>query len=75
MQVFHQLLDNMIPKNQRTVLTIGSYDGMHQGHRYIINHLKESAKNHGVSSAIIAFHPRPATVFLTTSSITGFSDS
>jgi len=40
--------------------TIGFFDGVHAGHRYLINELKSLAKSHGVSSMVITFsiHPR-----------------
>ena len=46
-----------------TVLTIGTFDGLHRGHQKLIAQLMESADRHGAKSAVIAFHPRPKAVF------------
>ncbi|KAA6331466.1 Riboflavin biosynthesis protein RibF [termite gut metagenome] len=42
------------------VATIGFFDGVHKGHRFLINQLKEIAASKGIRSAIITFpvHPR-----------------
>jgi riboflavin kinase/FMN adenylyltransferase len=63
MQLVRQLSDIIIPGNQRTVLTIGAYDGVHRGHRHIIANVQKSAAHHRASSALITFHPRPKAVF------------
>ena len=57
MQV-HRDIDNL-PVFQNAVVTIGTFDGVHVGHRQIINKLKvEVLKNKG-ESVIITFHPHP----------------
>lgn len=45
-----------------TVLTIGTFDGLHRGHQALIKQLKQSAHERGAQAAVIAFHPRPKTV-------------
>lgn len=42
------------------VATIGFFDGVHRGHRFLINQVKEVAAKKGVCSALITFpiHPR-----------------
>lgn len=42
------------------VATIGFFDGVHQGHRFLINQIKAVAKAKGLRSALITFsaHPR-----------------
>lgn len=45
-----------------TVLTIGTFDGLHRGHQALMTRLKESAKNRQAQTAVIAFHPRPKAV-------------
>lgn len=50
---------SILPKFRRAVTTIGTFDGVHIGHRQIINQLKaESAKIDG-ETVIITFHPHP----------------
>ena len=63
MQLVRQLSDIVLPGHQRTVLTIGAYDGVHRGHRYIISNAQKSAAHHHVPSALITFYPRPKAVF------------
>ena len=43
-----------------TVATVGFFDGVHLGHRYLIARMKERAQPAGLKTAIItfAFHPR-----------------
>jgi riboflavin kinase/FMN adenylyltransferase len=43
-----------------TVLTIGVFDGVHLGHRYLISQLVERARKEGLLSGVITFrqHPR-----------------
>ena len=45
-----------------TVLTIGTFDGLHRGHQALIRQLQESARERRAQAAVIAFHPRPKTV-------------
>ncbi len=42
------------------VATIGFFDGVHRGHRFLIRHLVETARREGLESTIITFdeHPR-----------------
>lgn len=43
-----------------TIATIGMFDGVHAGHRSLLQHIKHSAASRGVASAVITFakHPR-----------------
>jgi riboflavin kinase/FMN adenylyltransferase len=45
-----------------TILTIGTFDGLHRGHQALIKQLQQSAKERQTQAAVIAFHPRPKTV-------------
>ncbi len=45
-----------------TVLTIGTFDGLHRGHQALITQLKAAATRRRIFSAVIAFHPRPKRV-------------
>jgi riboflavin kinase/FMN adenylyltransferase len=44
-------------------LTIGNFDGVHIGHRSIIQALRADAKELGVPAVALTFEPHPATVF------------
>ena len=43
-----------------TIATVGFFDGVHRGHRYLIDRMKEQARKAGLKTAIITFpvHPR-----------------
>ena len=43
-------------------VTIGKFDGVHRGHRYLIGRLLEEANGEGCSSVIVTFNPQPAAV-------------
>jgi riboflavin kinase/FMN adenylyltransferase len=47
---------------RRTWLTIGVYDGVHRGHRTIINQLTAGAHAVGAPAVVLSFHPHPARV-------------
>lgn len=45
-----------------TVVTIGTFDGVHLGHRKIINRLNESARANDWESCVLTFFPHPRMV-------------
>ncbi len=53
---------DQLPKFEKAVITIGTFDGVHQGHRQVIQSLKEEAKQIDGESVIITFHPHPRKV-------------
>ncbi|MCW2873885.1 bifunctional riboflavin kinase/FAD synthetase [Actinacidiphila oryziradicis] len=46
----------------RSVVTIGSYDGVHRGHQLIIGRAVERARELGLPSVIVTFDPHPSEV-------------
>jgi len=60
MQVFNSIKD--LKKNKNTVLTLGSFDGIHPGHLKIIDKLVDCSKEKGCRNVVITFHPHPRTV-------------
>ncbi|GGO93542.1 bifunctional riboflavin kinase/FAD synthetase [Wenjunlia tyrosinilytica] len=46
----------------RSVVTIGSYDGVHRGHQLIIGRTVELARHHGVPAVVVTFDPHPSEV-------------
>ncbi|MEL0455614.1 bifunctional riboflavin kinase/FAD synthetase [Flavobacteriaceae bacterium SZ-1-7] len=48
--------------NERTVVTIGTFDGVHIGHQKIIKRLIKTAKMLGLKSVILTFFPHPRMV-------------
>lgn len=47
---------------KRTVLTVGTFDGVHTGHRAVLQQLREVAARHGATTTLLSFHPHPRTV-------------
>ena len=51
-----------LPAFKNAVITIGTFDGVHMGHRQIIDKLKSEAKANNGETVIITFHPHPRKV-------------
>jgi riboflavin kinase/FMN adenylyltransferase len=64
MQV-HRNID-ALPVFRNAVVTIGTFDGVHMGHRQIISKLKAEAKAINGETVIITFHPHPRKVVSST---------
>ncbi|HMC98979.1 MAG TPA: riboflavin biosynthesis protein RibF, partial [Ferruginibacter sp.] len=60
MQV-HRDIDNL-PKFRNAVVTIGTFDGVHIGHRQVLDSLKAEAKAIDGETVIVTFHPHPRKV-------------
>jgi riboflavin kinase / FMN adenylyltransferase len=60
MRVFREL--EHLPVFKKSVLTIGTFDGVHKGHQKLLDRIKGIAKNTGGESIIITFHPHPRIV-------------
>ena len=54
-------LDNF-KSDFKTIVTIGTFDGVHIGHSYIINYLNKIAKREGGESVLLTFSPHPRLV-------------
>ncbi len=46
----------------QTVVTIGTFDGVHLGHRKILERITNNAKNTGLKSTVLTFFPHPRMV-------------
>ncbi len=57
---FHEL-----PKHElnNSVITIGKFDGVHRGHQQLISRVVNDAKQYGMKSIVLTFHPHPAVYF------------
>ncbi|HSB92618.1 MAG TPA: bifunctional riboflavin kinase/FAD synthetase [Flavitalea sp.] len=53
---------DQLPYFKNAVITIGTFDGVHQGHRQIIHHLREVASEVSGETVIITFHPHPRSI-------------
>lgn len=60
MKIYNKVseFDNSIP----TVVTIGTFDGVHIGHRKIIQRLVDSSKAKNLQTALLTFFPHPRMV-------------
>ena len=58
----HQSIDTYNHKEQSSVLTIGTFDGVHIGHQKIIQRLNEIKKGTDERSMILTFYPHPRRV-------------
>jgi len=60
MEIIRDLITAHVPKP--TVLTIGSFDGIHRGHQLLIRRVVSRANDIGASSALVTLHPHPKIV-------------
>ncbi len=60
MNVFNDL--NNLPKFKNSVITIGSFDGVHCGHQKILQKVNSLARKVNGESIAITFHPHPREV-------------
>lgn len=54
-------LSLVIPDHD-TLLTIGVFDGVHVGHRYLLSHLKDEAHKNDLKCAVVTFKNHPQSV-------------
>lgn len=60
MRVFRDL--NHLPLFKNSVLTIGTFDGVHKGHQKLIERINTLAKQQNGEGILITFHPHPRIV-------------
>lgn len=53
---------SLFPKQLGTVVTIGTFDGLHLGHQKILQSVCQTAKQMGLASVLLTFHPHPRRV-------------
>lgn len=63
MQVHYNI--DELPLIEQSVITIGSFDGVHKGHAAILNQLKFEAAKIGGETVVITFHPHPRKILHT----------
>ena len=44
---------------KKSILTVGSYDGIHRGHRELLSALVKNSKDIGIPSIVVTFDPHP----------------
>ncbi len=57
---------NALPLFRNAVITIGTFDGVHTGHRQVIEKLKQEAAAVNGESILITFHPHPRKIISST---------
>jgi riboflavin kinase/FMN adenylyltransferase len=56
-KVYHSI--EQFPSDIKSILTIGTFDGVHKGHQYVLDRLNEIAKKEGGESVLLTFYPHP----------------
>lgn len=46
----------------RTAVTVGTFDGVHRGHRFVLDRLVRFARENGLRSVVVTFEPHPLRV-------------
>jgi len=59
-QVLHDVQD--LDSGPEHAITIGTYDGVHIGHQTVIASTRRLAAERGLRTAVVTFHPHPASV-------------
>ncbi len=54
--------EHCTPPAGGSAVTIGAYDGVHLGHRYLLSELRREAARRGLASVVVTFDRHPATV-------------
>src|SRR5574338_1523091 len=67
MQVFDSIKD--LKKNKNTILTLGTFDGIHPGHLKIIDKMVDRSREYGFRNVVITFHPHPRAVLSANSDV------
>ena len=57
LKIFNSILD--FKSNKKTVLTLGTFDGVHLGHQSILKKIIEAASNEDEESLVLTFFPHP----------------
>lgn len=60
LKIFHSINDFASPK--KTILTLGTFDGVHIGHKKILNKLIQNRENENYESLVLTFFPHPRMV-------------
>jgi len=60
LKIFHSI--NEFHSDKKTILTLGTFDGVHIGHRSILKKLNENTENGKFESVVLTFFPHPRIV-------------
>jgi riboflavin kinase/FMN adenylyltransferase len=67
LKIFHSIND--FSSTKKTILTLGTFDGVHIGHRKILEKIIQKAKNENYESLVLTFFPHPRMVLQEQSNI------
>ncbi|MCV6604469.1 MAG: adenylyltransferase/cytidyltransferase family protein, partial [Porticoccaceae bacterium] len=62
-QLFIRGVHNLPVSDEGSVVTIGSFDGIHLGHQAILQQLLEESKRLDLPSVVVIFEPQPKEYF------------
>lgn len=57
-------IHNLRPRHHGSVVTIGNFDGVHQGHQVILSDLQQAGVRLGMPDTVMIFEPQPQEFFL-----------
>ena len=60
LKIFHSIND--FTSTKKTILTLGTFDGVHIGHKKILNKLTQNTENETYESLVLTFFPHPRMV-------------
>jgi riboflavin kinase/FMN adenylyltransferase len=58
-----KVYDKITRRAPAQVLAIGTFDGLHRGHKFVIERAGEYAKNNNLPVSVLTFEPEPAIYF------------
>lgn len=67
MKTYHSIFD--YNKIRKSIVTIGTFDGVHIGHKLILEKLIQNAKEHDCESVVLTFFPHPRMVLQESSDV------
>ena len=59
---FRDVDDSGLPNGRGTVVTVGTFDGVHLGHRDVLGHIVARAREMSLDSVLVTFDPHPLEV-------------
>ncbi|MGB7219380.1 MAG: bifunctional riboflavin kinase/FAD synthetase [Vicinamibacterales bacterium] len=62
MEIIHFPDDPRPARWNQPVLALGNFDGVHRGHRKILDRVRRVATEHGATSAVMTFDPHPSRI-------------
>ena len=60
LKIFHSIKD--FSSTKKTILTLGTFDGVHIGHKKILEKVTQGTQNHTYESLVLTFFPHPRMV-------------